>query len=143
FNLLNETGPNSSPFPDPSFPVVTAVPFSDLELFVNFADGSAEVFPSSSGYFALSTVDNLSFIGQQESDFVTKAISSAILTGTFGATNLTLNDGSHVTIPPSFTAIITDPLGSLQDGDFSLITASATTVAAPEPASAALLACGL
>jgi hypothetical protein len=146
FNILNETGPNSSAFPDTSFPVVTPVPFSNLDLFINFADGSAEEFPPMSGYFTLSTIDNLSYTGQQQSGLFTNPISSVFLTGTFGVTTVTLNSGSVVTINPGFTAFVmdADPSNNLQDGDFALITASTTTgVAAPEPSLAILLACGL
>lgn len=143
FNILNQTGSNASVFPDTAFPVVTSVPFSNLDLFVNFADGSAEEFPPSSGYFTLSPIDNLSFSGQQQSELFTDPISSAILAGTFEAATVTLNDGSVVAIDPSFTALVmdTDPSSGLQDGDFALITA--TTVATPEPSLAILLACGL
>jgi len=122
FDISNNTGALASPFPDPSFPSVTPVPFNDVTLFVNFADGTSEEFDS--------------YSGQQEPDFTTKPISSAILTGTFGATQLTLNDGSTVTIDPTLTAIVTgtDPMGNLESGDFGLISASATAVAAaPEP----------
>lgn len=133
FDITNDTGANASTFPDTSFPSVTPVPFNDLTLFVNFADGTAKEF------------DNYS--GQPESDFVTKPISSAILTGTFGVTLLTLNDGSMVTIDPGLFAIVngTDPLGNLENGDFGLITASATAmVATPEPrSSTALLVLGI
>jgi hypothetical protein len=146
FNILNETGPNSSVPPDTSFPVVTSVSFSNLDLFVNFADGSAEEFPPTSGYFTLSPIDNLSFTGQQESGLFTDPISSAILAGTFGVTTLTLNDGSVVEIDPSFVALVmdTDPSSNLLDGDFALITATTSTISAvPEPGLAILLACGL
>jgi hypothetical protein len=144
FNILNDTGPNSSPFPDTSFPVTTPVSFSDLTLKVNFTDGTNQTFLPASGYFTLAS-DHLSYSGGQESTFATDPITSAMLTGTFNTTNLSLNDGSLVTIPSSFTAAITDPFGALALGDFSLITAFATpaTTATPEPSLALLLACGL
>ena len=144
FNILNETGPNSSAFPDTSFPVVAAVPFSNLDLLVNFADGSAEEFSPTSGYFTLSPIDNLSYSGQQQSGLFTNPISSAFLTGTFGVTTVALNNGSVVTIDPDFTAFVMDanPSNNLQDGDFALITAT-TFVATPEPNLAILLACGV
>jgi hypothetical protein len=143
FNILNETGPNASLFPATSFPVVTPVPFSDLDLLINFADGTAEDFPPASGYFTLSPIDNLSFSGQQE---FTNPISSAFLFGTFGVTTVTLNDGSVVTIDPEFTAFVVDadPASNLQNGDFALITATTSSLAAvPEPSMAILLVCGL
>src|SRR5271166_5834382 len=146
FNILNQTGPNASVFPNTSFPVVPPVPFSNLDLLINFADGSAEDFSPASGYFTLSAIDNLSFSGQQESGLFTNPISSAFLTGTFGVTTVTLNNGSSVTINPDFTAFVmdTNPLNNLQNGDFALITATTTIVAAtPEPSLAILLPCCL
>ncbi len=144
FNILNDTGPNASPSPDTSFPVTTPVSFSDLTLTVNFSDGTDQVFLPASGYFTLAG-DHLSYSGEQETTFATDPITSAMLTGTFDTTSLSLNDGSLVTIPSSFTAAITDPFGNLALGDFSLITAFATpaTTATPEPRLALLLACGL
>ena len=147
FNILNETGLNASVFPDISFPVVTPVPFSSPDLFINFADGSAEEFPPASGYFTLSPIDNLSYTGQQLAGLFTNPISSAILAGTFEASTVTLNDGSIVGIEPSFTVLVmdADPSSNLQEGDFGLITATTTgtVVATPEPSMEILLACGL
>jgi hypothetical protein len=142
FNVLNQTGPNGAPFPDTSFPVVTTVPLSDLTLTINFADGTTKEFLPTSGYFSLAS-DNLSFMGHQISDFVAKPISFAVLSGSFGATDLTLNDGSSVNIGPSFFEFITDSSGDLKDGDFSLITGSTPVSAVPEPAMTTLLAMGI
>jgi hypothetical protein len=136
FDIGNETGPNSSPFPDTSFPVTTPVPLSGLMLTVNFSNNTAQTFTD----FALAS-DNLSFVGQDLFDLAATPIASAILSGTFGATSLTLNDGSKVTILPEFAAILIPSSGSLQEGNFTLITA--TTAAVPEPRMAMLLLCGL
>jgi hypothetical protein len=136
FNIRNETGQDSSAFPDVSFPVTTSLAFSDLTLVVNFADGAAEEFDPSADYFSTAGV------GQEDFDLATNPIESAFLLGTVGANALTLNNGSNVTISPDFVLIITDPAGSnLRIGDFALI--SASTVATPEPALGGILAAGL
>jgi hypothetical protein len=132
FNILDETGPDSSVFPNMSFPVTTPVSFSDLTLFVNFSNGTDEEFAPTSHYFSVTGV------GEQEFDLPTNPINSAILIGTFGATNLTLNDGAHVTISPDFAAIMENPVGNLQNNDFALVAGSPVTT--PEPGLGALLA---
>lgn len=48
FDIVNQTGPNSSP---PTWPVSTEVQFNTLSLTVNFSDGSTQVFGPS--YFTL------------------------------------------------------------------------------------------
>src|ERR1700730_9484052 len=60
FDIVNETGPNSSPFPDPTFPVVTPVHLGSLSLFVDFNNGTSHTYPSS--YFTLAA-DGLSYNG--------------------------------------------------------------------------------
>jgi hypothetical protein len=123
FNVLNDTGPNASAPQIPAFPVTTPVPLSNLTLYVNYADGTADVFTPKSGYFALAA-DKLSSIGAEKPKFMSKAIVSALLTGTFGVTSLTLNDGTHVYIQPNFTAQIANPSGTLQVADFAYIKAA-------------------
>lgn len=132
FDILNFSGPNSSIAPDPSWPVTTPVSLSGLLLTVSFTGGATEVFGSS--YFTLSH-DGLGFDGTPESTgsgqpYGFAGAIGATLTGTFSTTSLTLNDGSTVTIDPSFSAVLSDPLG-LTDGDFGVINAS--TVAGPPP----------
>src|ERR1700730_12715596 len=51
FDISNETGPNSTPFPDTTFPVLTSVDLGSLALTVDFANGSSRTFGSS--YFTL------------------------------------------------------------------------------------------
>jgi hypothetical protein len=142
FNVLNDTGANASVSPDTSFPVTTSIPFTDLTLYVNYADGTADVFTPSSGYFTLAG-DNLSYIGTDEPSFVSKPISSALLTGTFGVTKVTLNDGSTASIEPTFTAQVTDSSGNLQAADFAYITATTSSVppvsGTPEPRATVIL----
>jgi hypothetical protein len=135
FNILNLTGSDSSSFPDTSFPVTTSVPFSDLTLYINFANGTAEEFLPSSDYFSSSGV------GQQEFDLATDPIGSAIVTGTFGETALTLNDGSRARIDSDFGAIMVNPVGNLRSDDFATVVGS--TVLTPEPGLDAMLAAGL
>jgi len=46
FDIVNETGPNSTFPPDPTFPVTTTAQFtlSSLSLVVDFSDGSSKTF---------------------------------------------------------------------------------------------------
>jgi hypothetical protein len=144
FDIVNQTGPNASVFPDTTFPVTTSVNLSSLSLTVNFTDGSKSVFGSS--YFTL-VPDGLSFDGGPIPIGGTNPLPvSATLTGTFGPLTLTLNDGSTVTVLPTFSATITDPTGGpLQDGDLAIIyaTTSGTHGATPEPSTLLLLGSGL
>jgi hypothetical protein len=135
FNVLNLTGLDSSVLPNTSFPVTTPVPFSDLTLYVDFASGSIDEFLPGSNYFSVAGV------GDQEFDLTKDPILAAILTGTFGVTALTLNDGSHVKIDPNFSSIMVNPTGNLQSNNFALVTAS--TVATPEPGMGVMLAVGI
>lgn len=130
FDITNQTGPNSSPFPDTTWPVTDSISLSSLSLTVNFVSGPPQTFGS--GFFSLEP-DGLSFTGPS----VSGAVASAVLIGTFSSTSFSLNDGSSVTVLPGFSATITDPTGTLQDGDFAIINATTTTV--PEPGSWILL----
>jgi hypothetical protein len=134
FNIVDFTGLGSSVLPNMSFPAKTGVPFSDLTLYVDFAAGPSDEFPPGSNYFSAAGV------GDQEFDLTKNPIEAAVLTGTFGVTALTLNNGSHVTIDPDFSLIMVNPPGNLQSNNFALITA---TVATPEPGLVTMLALGL
>lgn len=144
FDIQNQTGPiNSSTPPDSTFPVTTAVSLTSLSLTVNFVTGPSQSYGMS--YFTLGS-DKLSFNGAQNFNTVTGPVTSAILTGTFATTALTLNDGSLMNIAPGFSLTFTDNLGgpTLLDGDVAVITASpATTSAVPEPGAWMLLASGI
>jgi hypothetical protein len=150
FDVFNETGVNSSPFPDPSFPVSTSVSLSNLNLDIKYASGPDLVFGPVSGYFSLD-IDGISLDGtplstlsDQFSDGLAGAV-SATLTGTFSTTSLTLNDSSTVSINPNFSATISDPSG-LQDGDLAVIygtSASSTGPVVPEPGTFLLFGSGL
>ena len=137
FDITNLTGPNSSG--DATFPVTTSLSLSSLSLDVSFASGPDEIFGSS--YFTLNA-DGLSWDGTVLSTLsgqpsgLAGAI-SATLTGVFDSTDLTLYDGSSITVDPSFTTTITDAAG-LMDGDLAVINASTSTgppppVPEPEP----------
>jgi hypothetical protein len=144
FDIINQTGVNSSTFPDMTWPVVTPVSLSALSLQVDFSDGSTTAFGPS--YFSLSP-DGFSFnggvipIGGANPQPI-----DATLTGAFSPTSLTLNDGSTDTIGGSFSASI--PPSSppnLSDGDLAVIYATTTNTgpppvtSTPEPGSILLL----
>ncbi len=104
FTITNLTGPNGSAFPDTSFPVATPLSYTGLSLQVDFSDGSSQMLGSS--YFTLGS-DGLSFTGGiipigGANPFPT----DAVLTGSFSPTDITLNDGSVVSILDSFSAEI-------------------------------------
>ena len=60
FDVSNQTGINSSPFPDMTWPVTTPVPLTVNTLVVNFQSGPPQTFGP--GYFTLSG-DGLSLDG--------------------------------------------------------------------------------
>ena len=141
FDITNQTGPNSSLFPDPTWPVSTAVNLSSLSLTVDFTSGPSVVFGPS--YFTLAA-DGLSFDGS------TIAIGGAnplpidaTLTGMFSPTAIALNDGSTLAILPGFSASIPFSSGGLNDGDFAIIDAAPALAPVPEPGTLVLLGTGI
>jgi hypothetical protein len=147
FDITNQTGPNSTPFPDPTWPVATPVSLTITSLTVDFNNGSSTVFGPS--YFTLGA-DGLSFFGSSlDVSGSNPQPTEAILVGTFDASTITLNDGTFWTISPlsfanstgSGNPEIVDPSGPcstgvtpgcLQDGDLAVIYAKAQqTVPAP------------
>lgn len=139
FDITNFTGPNSSVFPDPTFPVSTPVSLTNLDLTVYFASGPPQTFGPTSGYFTLAP-DGISFNGTPLS--TVNAITKATLTADFSPTAITLNDGTNQTLSAAFSVMLTDVNGPLQDQDFVLISGS-TGGTTPEPTSIALMASGL
>lgn len=149
FDIFNQTGPNSSVFPDTTWPVSTSVTLSNLTLTVMYSGGGTHTFTP--GYFTVQP-DGLSLDGTPLSTAANPPAGlagaiGATLTGTFDETALTLNDGTTVTIDPSFSAVISDP-GGLTDGDFAVIFASPASgggggSAVPEPGSLFLVGTGL
>jgi hypothetical protein len=135
FDISNQTGVNSSIFPDTTWPVSTPVSLSGLSLTVHFDDASTSVFGPS--YFTLEA-DGLSYFGNPIPIGGANPLPvDATLTGTFSPLSITLNDGSTETISPTFTAkiVTSDPTGSpeLADGDFAIIEAG--TGGGPPPRS--------
>ena len=145
-DIVNQTGPNSSTFPDTTFPVTNSVSLSSLSLTVDYLGGFSTVFGSS--YFTLNA-DGLSFDGGPLSILngppsgLFEAI-DAVLTGSFSTTSFQLNDGTTVTVDPGFTATISDP-GGLMNGDFAIITpgGSGPPPPVPEPSTWVMMGTGL
>ncbi len=135
FDIINQTGPNSSG--DATFPVTTTVDLESLSLTVDFSNSTSEVFGSS--YFSLSS-DGISFDG---GTIVTGGANpvplDATLTGTFSPTSVTLFDGSTDTISSDFTATIESSSGvgsPLNDADLAIIYATTSGGSpVPEPSS--------
>jgi len=141
FDIVNETGPNSSVFPDTTFPITNILNLSALSLTVHFNNGSTVVEASS--YFSLSP-DGESFNGTPIPIGGTNPIPvSATLTGNFSPLTVTLNSGGGPqSILPGFTTTDSDS-PTLVDGDLSIIYATTGTSSVPEPATCTFLAIGL
>src|ERR1035437_7565617 len=103
FDIANQTGPNSSIFPDQTWPVSNSISLGSLSLTVFYTGGGQ--FTYGSGYFTLEP-DGLSWAGPQVPD--STLFSSATLTGTFNPTLFDLNDGSHFNANVNFTATISE-----------------------------------
>jgi hypothetical protein len=120
FDIVNETGPNSSG--DSTFPVITPVHLTSMLLSVQFSDRSIEQFTMAD--LTLNPFDGLSFesptiaIGGANPKPV-----SASLTGQFSDTSVTLFDGSMINIDPSFSSTLNEAGSTLTDGDLALIVA--------------------
>ena len=115
-DITNQTGPNSSAFPDTTFPVTNTISLSSLSLTVTLSNGTTETFGSS--YFTLSP-DGISFTGNPLSTLI--PVTSATLTGTFSTTTFNLNNGTTVTVGSGFKTTLTDTSGTLADGDLAII----------------------
>ena len=137
-DIFNQTGPNSTAFPDTTWPVSTSISLSSLGLTLNFVGGTSQVFGPS--YFTLAG-DGLSFNGATIS--ISTAVNSAVLSGSFNPTTWTLNDGSTFTASPHFTATINDTSGTLADGDFALIVGTSGNPVVPEPGTWLMVGAGL
>jgi hypothetical protein len=121
FDIVNQTGANNS-LPAPDFPVVTTVLFSDLDLMLQFSDGSTKTFDLSD--FSLSA-DGQSLDGPQ---FAVGGASpqpvAADLTGTLNTTSIMV--GSPPVTETIDSAIAPASLGSpvvptVPEPDMSLI----------------------
>jgi hypothetical protein len=135
FDITNQTGLNSTPFPDSTWPVTTPVALGSLNLKVDFSDGSTVLFGPS--YFTPNPSDPTSWDGGAIGIGGTNPQPrDATLTGTFTPTTITENDGSVHTIDGTFTAMIVSsgPGLDLNDQDFAIIYASDAGGAVPEPA---------
>jgi hypothetical protein len=151
FDITNQTGANSTPFPDITWPAITPVPFTITSLLVDFNDGSSTTYGSS--YFTLGP-DGLSLFGNTlDISGSNPQPTMAFLTGTIPGSLIHLNIGGlWAPIPP---AVLVDSAGGtpalansgggcsnggtgcLQDGDLTVLYAA--TQSAPEPSFGALL----
>ena len=140
FDIINQTGPNSSVFPNTTFPITTTLSLSSLLLVVHFDDGATTVDGSS--YFTLSG-DGESFNGTAIPIGGTNPLpTSATLTGDFSPTTVTVNPDRTVTILPTFSTTLVDS-PNLVDGDLGIIYATTATSAVPEPGLRILLTIAL
>jgi hypothetical protein len=150
FDIQGATGADDFLSPDAN-PVTTTVTLSNLQLVVGFETGPSETFTSS--YFSVSPFDSLALDGTEESVFTspTDPAVSAVLTGTFSTTSLSLSGiASPVTVLSTFTSTISDPTGLEPDVDFQYIIATNVTGppppppgVTPEPGSFVMVATGL
>lgn len=143
FDILNITGVNAGlDYNTTPTYVTTEVDLSNLSLSVY--NGATLEATYGSSYFTLDPLDGISFDGAPE-DFV--GDTSAVLTGTFSPTTLTLSDSSTDTIDSDFSATISDPTGLLAGTDYVYIVATNGTSgpppATPEPESFLMVGTGL
>jgi hypothetical protein len=140
-DIINETGVNSTVLPDTTFPISSTLSFTGETLTVHFKSGTISTYGSS--YFT-PDADGISLDGTSIFNVAVNPISYAVITGTLSSTSITLNDGTTATISPNFSVTITDPSGTLQDGDIGIITTSpGTGTNMPEPATWPLVCVGL
>jgi len=140
FDLINETGPNSSG--DATWPVDSALTFSNLSLVVSFSDGTTVTFGTV--YFQPSA-DGLSFDGSPVGIGTGARLpTEATLAGVVGPLDVALFDGQTDHFLPGFSAHIDFRAGGLLDGDLAIVDASTAPVSTvPEPGTSWLLAAGL
>lgn len=138
FDIVNLTGANDSTFPDTTFPVATALSFSNLSLTADFLGGGSTSLNSSN----FTSDGSGGFTGLSQFDLAAFPIEEAILTGSISPSSLLLNDGvTNVTSDTTLRATIVPSFGSsLQVGDFAIIDTNAAT---PEPDYWVLLGGGL
>jgi hypothetical protein len=140
FDLVNETGPNASG--DATWPVDSALTFSDLSLVVSFSDGTTATFGNA--YF-LPSADGLSFDGSPIGIGAGAPLPvEAMLAGVLAPLDATLFDGQTDHFLAAFSAHIGFRAGGLADGDLAIVDAVTAPVSSvPEPGTAWLLAAGL
>ena len=143
FDIVNMTGSNSSPFPDMTFPMLTPIDLSNLDLNVTFTDLSTIEYLPEFGYFTPVPFDPTSFDGNQFSIASGILPTTATLTGTYSPLSVSLTDGSSGTILPGFTATIDFNPSGLAEGDFKIFEADYTASSTiPEPGTWLLLGTG-
>ncbi len=134
FDILNLTGPNSTPLPDASFPVTTPVTFFNPTLTIDFLGGGMTTLDSSH----FTSDGSGGFTGLSQFNLASSPIADAILSGDLSPASLTLNNGGIVNVNSTFSSFLVPSAGgSLAIGDFAVLYAT------PEPASWVLMGGGL
>ena len=140
FDIVNQTGPNSSTFPDTTFPITNSISLTSLSLTDTYTNSTTQTFGS--GFFTIEP-DGISFSGPTIPLGGSNPVAaSAVLTGSFSTTTFVLNSGKTVTVGPTFSVLLTDSSGSLQDQDVAFIYGQAKGATTPEPASWIMLGTG-
>jgi hypothetical protein len=140
FDITNMTGPNSF---DPTWPMLTDISLSNLDLTVTFTDLSTQHFGPLS-YFTSDLSDPEGFNGAPISIATGILPTTATLTGTYSPLNVSLIGGPSGTILPNFTATILFQANGLAPGDFKIFEADFTpSNVIPEPGTLVLLGTGL
>jgi hypothetical protein len=103
---------------------------SGVTTLLSFADVTAEATftDSSMNPVVLGAPDAFSDYTSAMNTMFGTNVMSIVIDGTFAPTVVTLADGSQATIDSTFTATITDPSGSLVNGDFAYINVNTSPI---------------
>ncbi len=144
FDIVNQTGVNSTASPDNTWPVAAQLALQNFSLLVQFTDLSVlQLFAP--GDFTQNP-DGISWDGPSISIARGVLPSFASLSGFFTPVlNVLLNDGSTVDFTGTYTASIGPNANGLSDGDFAIIYADTVTGTpqVPEPGTLLLLGTGV
>ena len=148
---------------DPDFPITDDVTFTNLSLIATYSDNFTTAVPlldaNGATQTSLDTTTSTLQSALQSADPTHGTITSALLTGQFNITAVTLQSSfggalTGVTINPNFSAMLSVPaiggvstpinaIDSNSAAPYGAGTFGATSLAAPESGTLALLACGV